>query len=97
ATPIGTLDDASPRLRSTLAEADIIAAEDTRRLSRLLAGLGVTAKGRIVSYFEGNEARRTRELVEALRSGLQVVVVTDAGMPSVSDPGFRLVTAAIDA
>lgn len=97
ATPIGTLDDASPRLRSTLAEADIIAAEDTRRLSRLLAGLGVTAKGRIVSYFEGNEARRTRELVEALRSGLQVVVVTDAGMPSVSDPGFRLVTAAIEA
>jgi 16S rRNA (cytidine1402-2'-O)-methyltransferase len=97
ATPIGTLDDASPRLRRTLAEADVIAAEDTRRLARLLAGLGVTARGRVVSYFEGNEARRTPELVEALRSGLRVVLVTDAGMPSVSDPGFRLVTAAIDA
>lgn len=97
ATPIGALDDASPRLRAELAEADVVAAEDTRRLSRLLSGLGVTTKGRVVSYFEGNEARRTPELVEALRSGLRVVLVTDAGMPSVSDPGFRLVTAAIDA
>jgi 16S rRNA (cytidine1402-2'-O)-methyltransferase len=97
ATPIGALDDASPRLVRELAEADVIAAEDTRRLRKLLAGLGVVPKGRVVSYFEGNEASRTTRLVEELRAGQRVVLVTDAGMPVVSDPGYRLVVAAVDA
>jgi 16S rRNA (cytidine1402-2'-O)-methyltransferase len=97
ATPIGSLDDASPRLASELAEADVVAAEDTRRLARLAAGLGIAVRGRTVSYFEGNEARRTQELLEELRSGQRVVLVTDAGMPSVSDPGYRLVAAAAEA
>ncbi|HEU0285545.1 MAG TPA: SAM-dependent methyltransferase, partial [Nocardioidaceae bacterium] len=97
ATPIGRADDASLRLAAALASADVIAAEDTRRLRRLAGDLGVTIAGRIVSYFEGNEARRTDELVEALRAGDDVLLVTDAGMPSVSDPGYRIVAAAIEA
>ncbi|HRW17485.1 MAG TPA: 16S rRNA (cytidine(1402)-2'-O)-methyltransferase [Dermatophilaceae bacterium] len=97
ATPIGDLRDASPRLGETLASADLVAAEDTRRLRRLAAGLGVTIAGRVVSYHEHNEASRTPELVAALQAGERVVVVTDAGMPSVSDPGYRLVAAAVAA
>jgi len=92
--PIGQPGDASPRLRDALATADVVAAEDTRRLHRLCADLGVTPSGRIVSYFEANEAERTPRLVDALRAGETVLLVTDAGMPSVSDPGFRLVAAA---
>ncbi len=80
-----------------LAGADVIAAEDTRRLSRLAAELGVEVKGRVTSYFDGNEAARTPGLVERLAAGDRVVLVTDAGMPSVSDPGYRLVAAAVDA
>ena len=95
ATPIGRVEDASPRLARELAAADVVAAEDTRRLRRLTDDLRVTPRGRVVSYFEGNEARRTVELVEALEAGATVVLVTDAGMPSVSDPGYRLVTAAV--
>ncbi|MBT8227411.1 MAG: 16S rRNA (cytidine(1402)-2'-O)-methyltransferase [Dactylosporangium sp.] len=95
--PLGNAEDASARLRTILASADIVAAEDTRRLLRLAHDLGVTLTGRIVSYFEGNERRRTDDLVEALRGGASVAVVTDGGMPSVSDPGFRLVRAAVDA
>lgn len=94
-TPIGSAEDASPRLARILAEADLIAAEDTRRLHGLLQRLGVTTSARVVSYFEGNEAGRTPELIEALRAGRTVVLVTDAGMPSVSDPGYRLVAAAV--
>ncbi len=74
----------------------MVAAEDTRRLRRLCSELGVTARGRVVSYFEGNEAARTPVLVEACEAGERVVLVTDAGMPSVSDPGFRLVAAAVE-
>jgi len=96
-TPIGDVSDASPRLTRELAAADIVAAEDTRRLRRLAASLGVELPGRVVSYFEGNEAERTVELLADLRGGARVLVVTDAGMPSISDPGYRLVTAAIDA
>ena len=96
ATPIGDPADASPRLRAELSGADVIAAEDTRRLRRLLDRLDVVAQGRIVSYFEGNEAARTPELLAALAEGARVVVVSDAGMPSVSDPGYRLVAAAIE-
>ncbi|MEV4352207.1 16S rRNA (cytidine(1402)-2'-O)-methyltransferase [Actinoplanes sp. NPDC049596] len=95
--PLGNVGDASTRLREVLATADVIAAEDTRRLARLTRDLGVTVTGRVVSYFEGNDFRRTPELVEALAGGAVVAVVTDGGMPSVSDPGFRLVRAALDA
>lgn len=97
ATPIGDVDDAPPRLARELVSADVIAAEDTRRLRRLTAALGVEPAGRVVSYFEGNEQARTAELVDALAGGGRVVLVTDAGMPSVSDPGYRLVTAAVAA
>ena len=96
-TPIGAVGDASPRLGEVLEEADVVAAEDTRRLRRLTGELGITVKGRVTSFFEGNERERTTELVDALLDGLTVVVVTDAGMPSVSDPGYRLVAAAIEA
>ncbi|MGJ9411367.1 16S rRNA (cytidine(1402)-2'-O)-methyltransferase [Aeromicrobium sp. CF4.19] len=96
-TPIGRPDDASPRLRELLATADVIAAEDTRRLGRLTSDLGIEVTGRVVSYFEGNESARTPELVDLLRSGSTVLLVTDAGMPSVSDPGYRLVDAALAA
>ncbi|GAB3068174.1 16S rRNA (cytidine(1402)-2'-O)-methyltransferase [Intrasporangium mesophilum] len=96
ATPIGDPRDAAPRLAEELASADVVAAEDTRRLKRLLAELGVTPRGHVLSYHEHNEASRTVELAERLRAGDRVVVVTDAGMPSVSDPGYRLVAAAVD-
>ncbi|UNS97466.1 16S rRNA (cytidine(1402)-2'-O)-methyltransferase [Streptomyces tubbatahanensis] len=95
-TPIGDPSDAPPRLAAELAAADIVAAEDTRRLRRLTQALEVTPGGRIVSYFEGNESARTPELAEALAGGARVVLVTDAGMPSVSDPGYRLVAAAVE-
>ncbi|WP_203747929.1 16S rRNA (cytidine(1402)-2'-O)-methyltransferase [Catellatospora bangladeshensis] len=95
--PLGNPADASQRLREVLAEADLVAAEDTRRLLRLAKDLDVAVGGRIVSYFEGNEERRTPELVEAMREGQRVALVTDGGMPSVSDPGYRLVAAALDA
>ena len=97
ATPIGRVDDASPRLAHELATADVVAAEDTRRLGRLTRELGVTVTGRVVSYFEGNETARTPSLVEAMLAGERVLLVTDAGMPSVSDPGYRLVAAALEA
>ncbi|UUU22739.1 16S rRNA (cytidine(1402)-2'-O)-methyltransferase [Streptomyces sp. DSM 40750] len=95
-TPIGDMADAPPRLAEELTGADVVAAEDTRRLRRLTQALGVQPGGRIVSYFEGNEAARTPELVEALVGGARVLLVTDAGMPSVSDPGYRLVAAAVE-
>jgi 16S rRNA (cytidine1402-2'-O)-methyltransferase len=95
ATPIGQVGDAPPRLAEELAGADVVAAEDTRRLRRLLGELGVELSGRVLSYFEGNEAGRTPQLVDLLLAGQRVVLVTDAGMPSVSDPGYRLVAAAV--
>jgi 16S rRNA (cytidine1402-2'-O)-methyltransferase len=97
ATPIGDSRQASPALAQALADADVVAAEDTRKLRVLLARLGVSASGKVVSYFEGNEAERTPGLVADAVAGKMVLLVTDAGMPSVSDPGFRLVRAAIDA
>ena len=97
ATPIGRVADAPPRLAEELAGADVVAAEDTRRLRRLAADLGIEVTGRVVSYFEGNESARTPQLLEALEAGERVVLVTDAGMPSVSDPGYRLVAAAVAA
>jgi 16S rRNA (cytidine1402-2'-O)-methyltransferase len=97
ATPIGDHADASHRLIAELSGADVVAAEDTRRLRRLCQSLGVDLAGRVVSYHEHNEAARAGELVEALCGGARIVLVTDAGMPSVSDPGYRLVRAAVDA
>jgi 16S rRNA (cytidine1402-2'-O)-methyltransferase len=95
--PLGNPADASARLRDTLASAEIIAAEDTRRLIRLARDLDVQMPGRLVSYFEGNEDKRTAGLVAELKEGRTVALITDGGMPSVSDPGYRLVTAALDA
>ena len=95
-TPIGRVADAPARLAEELLAADVVAAEDTRRLKRLCAELGVEPTGRVVSYFEGNEAARTPVLVEALEEGKRVLLVTDAGMPSVSDPGYRLVAACVE-
>lgn len=97
ATPIGDPRDAAPRLVHELLGADVVAAEDTRRLRRLLGDLGVEPRGRVISYHEHNEAARTPDLVARLVQGDRVVVVTDAGMPSVSDPGYRLVVAAVAA
>ncbi len=91
--PIGNVGDASPRLAATLAEADVVAAEDTRRLLRLARDLGIRV-ARVVSYHDANEAIRARALLAALRNGDTVALVTDAGMPGVSDPGYRLVAAA---
>jgi 16S rRNA (cytidine1402-2'-O)-methyltransferase len=95
--PIGDPGDASPRLRAALSEADVVAAEDTRRLARLVEALGGMRPKQVVSYFEGNETERTPELIAVLLAGQSVLLVTDAGMPSVSDPGYRLVRAAVDA
>ncbi|AKT50210.1 16S rRNA (cytidine(1402)-2'-O)-methyltransferase [Arsenicicoccus sp. oral taxon 190] len=97
ATPIGDPRDAAPRLAEELRGAQVVAAEDTRRLHRLCQALHVRPAGAVVSYHEHNEASRTADLLERLLAGDRVVVVTDAGMPSVSDPGYRLVAAAADA
>jgi 16S rRNA (cytidine1402-2'-O)-methyltransferase len=97
ATPIGDPSDAPAHLVALLASADVVAAEDTRRLRRLAGALGVTVEGRVLSYHEHNESARSVELVDAVRGGATVLVVSDAGMPSVSDPGLRVVRAAIDA
>ncbi len=97
AAPIGDVRDASPRLAAELVAADLVAAEDTRRLRRLCGALGVAAPAHLVSYFDGNEVVRTGELLTALRAGARVLLVTDAGMPTVSDPGYRVVVAAAEA
>ncbi len=93
-TPIGNLGDVTDRARRTLAEVDLIACEDTRRARRLLAHLDIRG-ARLVTFFEGNERRRVPELVEHLRAGRDVAVVSDAGMPGLSDPGERLVRVAV--
>jgi len=95
ATPLGDPGDASARLRDALATADVVAAEDTRRLARLASALGVTVGGSVVSFYEDVERARIPRLLEALRDGRSVLVVSDAGMPAVSDPGYRLVAACV--
>jgi len=95
ATPLGNPGDASPRLKSAIENASIIAAEDSRRFHRLCADIEVTFTARVLSFFEGNEIDRTRELILELKSGATVLVVSDAGMPTISDPGFRLMRDAI--
>ncbi len=97
ATPIGDVADASPKLLELLGRADVVAAEDTRRLRRLTAATGTRIVGRVTTFHEHNESTRAAELVAAAVEGALVVVVTDAGMPSVSDPGLRAVRAAIEA
>ena len=94
ATPIGNMGDVTDRLRHALAAADLIAAEDTRRLRALAQRAGVRVVARLVSFHEHNERDRAAQLVSAARDGARVLVVSDAGMPSVSDPGYRLVVAA---
>lgn len=93
ATPIGNPGDATDRLREALATADIVAAEDTRRLHRLASMLDVHPTGSVVSYYDAVEAERTPGLLAALQAGATVLLLTDAGTPSISDPGFRLVAA----
>ncbi|MFN8226672.1 MAG: 16S rRNA (cytidine(1402)-2'-O)-methyltransferase [Mycobacterium sp.] len=97
ATPLGQPGDASPRLVEALGAADIVAAEDTRRVRTLAQALGVRITGRIVSLFDQNEAARVPVLVDELTTGATVLAVTDAGMPSISDPGYRLVVACVEA
>lgn len=94
ATPIGNLADASDRLREVLLSADLIAAEDTRRAKSLCSGLGISPTARFVSYYDQNESSRVPELLAAVNEGKQVLVISDSGMPTVSDPGFRITEAA---
>lgn len=96
ATPLGNDGDASPRLREALETADVIAAEDTRRLRNLCSRLELQPKGKIIAFHDHNEAQLAPELVEQARGGAKIVVVSDAGMPSVSDPGYRLANLAQD-
>jgi 16S rRNA (cytidine1402-2'-O)-methyltransferase len=97
ATPLGDSRDASPRLVEALGSADVVAAEDTRRLRALATALGTAVRGRIISHYDAVEVARIPALLEAIRGGATVLVVTDAGMPAVSDPGFRLVSACVAA
>ncbi len=94
-TPIGNLDDMSPRAAAALAEADLVACEDTRRTCMLLKHLDITA--RMISYHEHNEARRAAEITARLSEGATVAVVSDAGTPGLSDPAYRVVRAAVEA
>ena len=95
ATPLGNLGDATPRLRAALATADVVAAEDTRRTYQLARDLNVTISGRVLSHYDHNERDRAPQLIEFLQQGLTVLVVSDAGMPTVSDPGYRVVSLAV--
>ena len=95
ATPLGNVGDASSRLSQALASVDVVAAEDTRRVRRLAQDLQISIGGRLTSFFDGNERSRVPTLLDDLRAGSDVLVVTDAGMPAVSDPGYRLVVSAV--
>ena len=95
ATPLGNPGDASPRLKEAIEGAEVIAAEDSRRFHRLASDLGVIFTAKIISFFDGNETARTQEVLALLQAGKRVLVVSDAGMPTISDPGFRLTRDAI--
>ena len=94
--PLGNPGDATTRLREVITSAKFIAAEDSRKLTRLAHDLGIVYTGRVISYFEGNESERLDQLTEILESGEDLLVITDAGAPGVSDPGYRLIRAAIE-
>jgi 16S rRNA (cytidine1402-2'-O)-methyltransferase len=96
AIPLGNPGDASTNLREAIVGAKFIAAEDSRKFSRLCSDLGITYSAKIISFFEGNEIERLNELVAILESGSDLLVVTDAGMPGISDPGYRLARAAVE-
>jgi 16S rRNA (cytidine1402-2'-O)-methyltransferase len=96
ATPLGNILDASERLKQTLQEADLIAAEDTRRAKRLFADLNLEVKAPVISLFEENEIEKIPDIIEKLKTGAKVVVISDAGTPAISDPGYRLITKAIE-
>lgn len=95
-TPIGNLDDVSPRIRETLIAADFIACEDTRRTGKLMESLRIRPTPRLVSFHEGNESARAQELTAQIERGYTVALVSDAGMPAISDPGFKLIRRCID-
>lgn len=97
ATPLGQPSDASPRLIKALGEADVVAAEDTRRVRTLAKALGVAITGKVVSMFDQVEATRVPALIDDIKAGATVLVVSDAGMPLISDPGYRIVAACVDA
>jgi 16S rRNA (cytidine1402-2'-O)-methyltransferase len=94
--PLGNPGDATTRLREVITSAKFIAAEDSRKLTRLAHDLGIVYTGKVISYFEGNESERLEQLTEILESGEDLLVITDAGAPGVSDPGYRLIRAAIE-
>lgn len=96
-TPIGNLADASDRLRSALATADLIAVEDTRKLRTLASGLGVRTRGRIIVNHDHNEAERSETIVQAVQDGQRVLLLSDAGMPTISDPGYVAAAAVAEA
>lgn len=96
AAPLGNPQDASAHLKFALASAAVIAAEDSRKLARLCSDLEISHSARVISFFEGNELARIDELVAIMESGADLLVITDAGMPGISDPGYRLVRAAVD-
>ena len=96
-TPIGNLSDASDRLRQALATADVIAVEDTRKLRTLTSGLGVHTTGQIIVNHDHNEAERSAQLVQAVSDGNTVLLLSDAGMPTISDPGYVAASAVADA
>ena len=95
ATPLGNPEDASARLKNAIENAGVVAAEDSRKFRRLCADLGINFTGRVISFFEGNEQERTEEILAMLHAGTSILVVSDAGMPTISDPGFRLMRDAI--
>ncbi|MBI3429457.1 MAG: 16S rRNA (cytidine(1402)-2'-O)-methyltransferase [Actinobacteria bacterium] len=95
ATPLGNPGDAGTRLKEAIEGASIVAAEDSRKFHRLCKDLELNFKGRVISFFEGNEEERTSEILTILNAGSSVLVVSDAGMPTISDPGYRLMRAAI--
>ncbi|HEY3292165.1 MAG TPA: 16S rRNA (cytidine(1402)-2'-O)-methyltransferase [Candidatus Nanopelagicaceae bacterium] len=97
ATPLGNPGDASARLIAAIEEAGVVAAEDSRKFHRLCADLNIKFRGRVISFFEGNEQERSAEILTMLQTGTSVLVVSDAGMPTISDPGFRLMRDAIAA
>lgn len=97
AVPLGNPGDASLRLREAIEGATVIAAEDSRKFARLCQELGIEAKAKVISFFEGNELARLNELMNALAGEQEILLLTDAGLPAISDPGYRVITAALQA